>query len=134
MSLVLSPLTNPQTPFQGINNDQTTIDVYFLITPSGNYPAGGDLMDLTQLGDLIMSNEYAPLWVEIQSAKPGGVSGNVYDYAPAASAPTMRNGLFQLLKGQAAGTVPAFVDAGAQAYPASVTGDTIIGKATLIRL
>lgn len=132
--IVLSPLTNPQTPFQGINNDQTTIDVYFLITASGNYPAGGDAMDLTQLGDLIMSNQYAPLWVEIQSAKPGGVSGNTYDYAPAASLPTLRNGLFQVLKGQAAGTVPPNIDIGAQAYPASVSGDTIIGHAVLIRL
>lgn len=132
--IVLTPLTNPQTPFQGVNNNQNTLDIYFNIVASGNYPAGGDAMDLTQLGDLIMSNQYAPLWVEIQSSKAGGASGNVYQYTPAASLPTLRNGLFQVLKGQAAGTIPPNVDIGAQAYPASVSGDTIVGHAVLIRL
>lgn len=134
MSITITPLQNAQTPFQGVNMDQTVIDIWFVVACSGSYPAGGDLMDFSQLGDLLQTNMYAPLWVEIQSMKPGGVSGNVYDYSPAASNPTMKNGLFQLLKSAAAGTIPSLVDAGAQAYPVSVVNDTIIGHANFIRL
>lgn len=135
MSLTITPLQNPQTPFQGINNMQTLIDIYFKIVAASNYPALGDLLDLTQLGDLIMSNNFAPLIVTIQSAKAAGLSGFLYGYTPASSNPTLSNGKMQLLTASGAGTPAApLVDAGAIAYPAGVLADTIIGRASLIRL
>ena len=135
MSLAISALQNSATPFQGINNTQTLLEVYFKVVPSGNYPALGDTLDFSQLGDLLMVNKYAPIHVDIRSAKSGGASGFLYSYTPAASSPDLTNGKMQLLTASGAGTPAApLVDAGGIAYPAGVTGDTIIGKAVFIRL
>lgn len=134
MSLIVTALQNPQTPFQGINNGQAILELFFKIAASSNYPALGDLLDFTQLGDLLKVNNYAPLWADIRSAKTGGLSGFLYGYTPAA-VPTLSNGKFQLLTASGAGTPAApLVDAGAIAYPAGVIADTIIGRAAFIRL
>jgi len=114
--------------FPGFTNDQNLLYVYFKVTAAGAYAALGDPLDLTALGDVIKS-PYLPLWVEIQSQKSGGLSGFVYGYVPGT---TLANGKFQVLTSNGAAPNP-LLDLGAGAYPAGVTGDTIIGIAAFIR-
>jgi hypothetical protein len=130
MSIALALLAPPQGSFNGVDNDQKIARVYFTVTPSGNYPALGDPMDFTALGDVIMSGQ-PPLFVAIQSAKSGGASGYQYSYNPG-NPSTQANGKFQVLQ-NGAGTSPN-ADIGAGAYPAGVTGDTIIGYVEFPRL
>jgi hypothetical protein len=110
--------------FDGTDATQSLIRAYFTVTPSGSYTTLGDTLDLTPLN---VTSGYNPLLVVMRSAKAGGVSGNTYAYTPASSSPTQANGKFQ-----------AFVAAGTEvpagAYPAGVTGDTIIGYADFIKL
>lgn len=134
MTIALSALT--QLPgatipaFDGGDNTQKIRRIYFKVVASGAYlGAPGDVMDFTTLGDFPHS-EYAPIFVAMSSANPAGASGYDYQYTPNA-APTLANGSFQVLKGN--GAAPN-VDIGAGAYPAGVTGDTIIGYADFIRL
>lgn len=129
MSIKLTPLSSP-TPFGGSDFTAKILRIYFTVVASGNYPALGDLMDFTQLGDLIKSGQ-PPVFVAIQSAKSGGVSGYFYEYTPAA-VPTVSNGFFQVLQCAAAGNPAA--DLGAGAYPAGITGDNIVGYADFLRL
>lgn len=123
---VVSPL-----PFLGADNGQDIIYVFFTVTPSGNYAAGGDVIDFTALGDLIKSG-YAPINVAIQSQSSApGHSGYVYGYRPGAPA-TLANGKFQVL--QCAGAGNPLLEIGAGAYPAGVLGDTIVGIACFVRV
>lgn len=128
MSASIKALQLAPTPFQGIDNHQTVVRIYFVVIPTGNYAALGDTIDFTSLGDLVMS-EYAPIFVVIQSAKSGGASGFDYSYNPGT---TMSNGKFQVFTGAAAQSPLTELTAGA--YPAGVTGDTIIGYADFIRI
>lgn len=135
MSVTLKPLTQlpgaTVSAFDGGDNTQKIRRIYFQVVPAGAYAGTpGDPMDFTTLGDFAHS-EFAPLFVAMQSAKPGGVTGYDYSYVPNA-APTLINGTFQVIQCAAAGNPLA--DIGAGNYPAGVTGDTIIGYADFIRL
>lgn len=134
MSVQLAPLTRPQQAFGGHDNTQKIERFYFTLTPSGNYAgAPGDLMDFTSVtggADGIKSGA-APILVFIESAKVGGASGYSYSYIPTA-APTQANGTFQVL--QCGGAASPMADIGAGAYPAGVTGDSIIGFADFPRV
>lgn len=135
MPITLKPLTQlpgaTLSAFDGGDNTQKIRRIYFQVVPAGNYAgAPGDTMDFTTLGDFPHS-EYAPLIVIMTSAKSGGVSGYEYNYVPNA-APTLQNGTFQVTECAAANN--PLEDIGAGAYPAAVSGDTIIGFADFIRL
>src|SRR6185503_2479542 len=115
--------------FLGGDNTQKLRRVYFKVVASNNYAgAPGDPMDFTTLGELPHS-QYPPVLVVMQSQNPAGAGGYKYQYIPNAN-PTLANGTFQVLKGQAGPDI----DIGAGAYPAGVTGDTIVGYADFIRL
>jgi hypothetical protein len=112
----------------GIVSLPRVVEVYVTITASGNYPALGDTLDLTALtgaaGQVGVPAETLPIIAEIVSANSSGVSGYVYAYRPGT---TQANGKMQVLvQGAAAGDPLA--DLGAMAYPAGVTGDTIVGR------
>jgi|ERR1700722_1494506 len=128
MSAKVAPLTS-LAPFDGTDTTMKMLRIYFTVAPLGNYAALGDTLDFTLLGDLLISG-YVPVFVYIQSASSGGVSGYEYAYTPAA-VPTLANGKFQVLQG-ANGAPNA--DIGAGAYPAAVLADTIVGYADFLRL
>ena len=128
MSVKLAALSTP-TPFQGVDTTKSVERVYFTVTASGNYAGTpGDTMDFTNLGDLIKSGQ-PPIFVAMQSANKAGASGYSYEYIPNT---TLANGYFQVL--QCANAAAPMADIGAGAYPAGVTGDTILGYADFLRL
>jgi hypothetical protein len=112
--------------FDGTDTSQSIIKVFFKITPSGTYTANGDALDLSVLS---VPSSSAPIVVLIVGIQTTTNSGYLYTYIPGNPA-TQVNGKFQVLKG-AAGPL---VDIGAGAYPAAVTGDTIIGIAEFVKL
>jgi hypothetical protein len=131
MSATVAVFQPAGTPFNGVDNTQKIERVYFTVTPAGNYAgAPGDTLDFTALGDLIKS-DYGPIFVSIESQKTSGASGYVYQYNPDANK-TISGGKFQVLQCAAAGNPLA--DIGAAAYPAGVTGDTIVGYADFLRV
>ena len=88
-----------------------TIEIFGTIVASGNYAAGGDTLDLTQLGSILRAKD--PLFVEIQ-----GISGFVYQYNP-----TTKKVLVYC--NTAGGANAPLGEHTAAAYAAGVTGDTI---------
>jgi hypothetical protein len=128
MPVTVASLVTP-TPFGGVDTTKAVERVYFSVTPAGAYAgAPGDVMDFTALGDLIKSGQ-PPIFVIMQSAKKTGNTGYFYEYVPNT---TLANGFFQVL--QCAGAGAPAADIGAGAYPAGVTGDSIIGFADFLRL
>jgi hypothetical protein len=127
--LALAMLQDASTPFQGIDDTQTMTTVYFTATASGDYAAGGDTLDFTQIAEKIKSSR-PPLWVEFQSQDPDGVSGWLYQYRPGTTA---ANGKMQVM-GTGAGNAQVLGELAAGNYPASVTGDRIVGKAAFPRV
>lgn len=111
--------------FQGVDNGQALIFIYFTVTPSGVYVANGDPFDFSVLGDLIKSSR-PPLQVTMQ-----GVGGYFYVYV-AAAVPTQINGKFKVL--QCAGAGAPAADIGGGAYPAGVLADVIQGVAVFPRV
>lgn len=65
------------------------------ITLSGNYPANGDILDLSQLG---IASSVAPRYVEIfeVTPAPGPQSGYSFTYLPGT---TIANGLVEIFNG-----------------------------------
>jgi len=132
MALSASLYTNQQGAV-GIVSLPRVVQVFVTITASGNYTAGGDTLDLTALtgalGQVGVPTETLPITATIQSANSSGLSGFLYGYRPGT---TQANGKMQVLvQGAAAGDPLADLAAGA--YPAGVTGDTIIGCFTFPR-
>ena len=112
--------------------------VLFTIAVSGNYSAGGDTLDLTQLFNLASSAPGDTLptidavaKVEIQSFRAQGATGSaglyVYSYAPGT---TLANGTMQVFTGAAAQSPLTELSAGA--YPANVANDVIQGEAYFV--
>jgi hypothetical protein len=132
MAITMAEYSGPAgTSFRGGDNTQKLRRVYLQITCTGNYAgAPGDAMDFTTLGEIPHSS-YAPVFALFTSLNPSGNSGYFYSYVPAAT-PTLSNGFFQVLRCGGVNTVLA--DLGAGAYPAGVTGDTIVGYVDFIRL
>lgn len=132
MALAATLYTNQQGAV-GIVVLPRIVDVFVEITASGDYPADGDTLDLTDLGGALgqvgVPTETLPIIANIVSENPDGVSGYVYAYRPGTN---QANGKMQVLvQGAAAGD--PLVDLGATAYPAGVTGDKIIGRFTFPR-
>lgn len=124
MSVAVTALADPATPFQGIAQTSSMEVVFFSLTFTGNYTTGGDALSLT-IGDKVKSGR-PPILVLMRSQKTGGVSGFKYEYTPGSPA-TQQNGKVQVMV--AAGTEQV-----AGAYPAGVTGDTVVGVAFFPRI
>lgn len=115
---------------------QSEIVVNFLVVASTDYTTGGDTLDfstaLSNPGSPSLPAQLPPRYVEIQSANPAGVSGYTYAYRPGT---TPANGLMQVFGTGTASQDPNNEIPGAPtAYPAGVTGDTIIGRAYFAKL
>lgn len=137
MAVVVTTQTGTSSPaagagFPGIDNGQFVIYGFFSLAVTGNYATGGDPMSFAGVTDLLKSG-YAPLNVSIQSQSPSGGSGFMYGYRPGGVGilATLANGKFQVFTGAAAQS--AFTELNAGAYPAGVTGDTIICEAAFVR-
>ena len=132
MSLTIKPQQDVQTPFQGVDNGMTTTQVFFTVTPSGNYTLGGDTLDFTQLGDLIKSTR-PPLQVYLQSQSSSGSSGWWYTYKPGTAS---NNGKMQVF-GTGASSGASHQELAAGPYSGTspaITSDTIVGYAIFPRL
>ena len=130
---LLTATTSPAvkgTPFDSVDNTQSLIFVWFTVTLLGNYPAGGDILDLsgTAFGDAVKALG-PPLDVDLKSFASGGVSGFCYDYRPGTSSAL---GKIQMFTGAAAQS--ALTEFTAGAYPAGALADSILGRAIFIRL
>jgi hypothetical protein len=133
MSLAVSIFggIGPANAFPGVDESMRLSAVFFKVVASNNYAAGGDTLDLTALADFIKSSG-PPVVVELFSQKAGGTSGFMYAYSPAAVNPAQNNGKMQVFTGAAAQA--ALTELANGAYPAGVTGDTIIGIAYFPRI
>ena len=132
MSLALKMQQDTQTPFQGLDGGETTTQIFFTVTPSGNYVIGGDQLDFSQLGDMVKSSR-PPLQVYLQSQSSSGASGWLYSYKPGTTA---INGKMQVLgTGGSAGA--SHQELGAVAYSSTtppISTDTIVGYAIFPRI
>ena len=103
------------------------VEMFFKITASGNYATGGDTLDLTAVtgapGVTLPPTSQLPLLVEVK-----GQAGYDYEYAAGTS---QANG--KLLVRQCAGSGNPQAELSSGAYPAGVTGDTIIARASFLR-
>ncbi len=136
MSLQVSALTIPGTPFTGIDNGQFLEYGFFSIVASnlvnGGYVAGGDPLSFAGVTDFLKTG-YAPLGpvsIVSQSAAQGH-SGYQYYYRPGNPA-SLSNGKMQVLVPQGSGVAMAEIAAGA--YPAAIINDTIIASAQFVRI
>lgn len=137
MSLTVALQTDPAGSFQGVDNGQALIFLYFTVTAANapaNYNAGGDTLNFiasSAIADFIKSGR-PPLQCTIWSQKAGGGSGFVYGFTPAAANPSAANGKMQVFTGAAAQSPLTELANGN--YPAGVLGDTIVGCAVFPRV
>jgi hypothetical protein len=100
------------------------------IVASGNYTTGGDTLNFqtaTFTPGIALPATVAPTFVEIKSLSTSGASGYDYEFKPGT---TPANGLMQVFQAPSSGSNPlAEIPGSPTAYPAGVTGDTIICKA-----
>ncbi len=111
--------------------NQSEIVLNFSVVASGNYTTGGDTLNFYSAtyppGGPNLPATKVPREVVIQSAATAGVSGYVYAYRPGT---TPANGLMQVFGTGTSTQLPLNEIPGSPtAYPAAVTGDTIIGRA-----
>lgn len=103
------------------------VEILFSITPSGSYTTGGDTLDLTALtgapGLGIPPTAQLPLQVVIT-----GIAGYDYKYV---NGSTLANGL--VIVRQSAGSAAPMAQIAQTTYPAGVTGDTIVARASFLR-
>lgn len=104
------------------------VELFFQITASGNYTTGGDTLDLATItGADGLSTPPSTTQLPIQVVITGQ-AGYVYQYVPGSS---NANGKVKVLQSASSGNPLAEISAAA--YPAGVTGDTIIAHATFLR-
>lgn len=110
------------------------LEIYFTIAASNapnNYPAGGDILDLTlmlnNLQGFMFTTSAIPVQVYLQSqSAANGHSGYLYSYRPGT---TLKNGKMQVFGVGLASNPLAEIAPGN--YPASVLTDTIVGLAVM---
>jgi hypothetical protein len=134
MSLAIAIQTSSDNAQPLIEKTPKLLRVRGIITPSGNYAAGGDTLDLTTIFALAAGAPGAslptaalPVEVRIWSACPAATPQThqyQYGFAPGT---TLKNGTMQVFTGAAAQT--ALTELSAGAYPAGVTGDVILFEA-----
>ncbi len=125
--MAVASVLSQTTPYGDIDIGVKFIYVYGTITLSGSYVTGGDTWDLTALSKPInhpgipsgtSGAANLPTQVYIQ-----GVNGNSYAYVKGT---TRANGKLKCF-------APGGTEAGAVAYPAGFTGDTITFQAVFPR-
>lgn len=138
MSLAVKLVASSSMGQPAISKEGRFFKVLFQITPTGNYAAGGDTLDLTQLFNLTSSAPgntlptfELPLKVDIISQRAQGGTGNgfqyLYKYSPGTS---LANGAMQVYTAtSAAQTGFAEITGAPTAYPANVLNDVIIAEA-----
>jgi len=136
MALAIALKTASATGQAIVDRSQDCIRVYFTVTPSGSYAAGGDPLDLSLLNTALASggpggapipSGSLPIIVRLRSAALASVAQTnmfEYNYAPGT---TLANGKMQLFTGAAAQT--ALTEFTAGSYPAGVLADAIVGEA-----
>lgn len=130
MSLVVT--STQQSSFPGVDQGQFLEYLFFAVTPSGSYTAGGDTLSFAGLPLLTTNQPPLPGSVNIVSASAAsGHSGYLYYFRPAA-APTQANGKMQVLT-TGGGSGQALVELAAGSYPTAITQDTIVGAAAFPR-
>lgn len=115
-----------------IDSDTNSTYVLGTIAASGNYAAGGDTLSFanpTNPKGGTLNVQSIPRQVWIQSQASGGGSGWIYSFRPGT---TIANAKMQVFGQQptsaTAGVIP-LSELAAAAYPASITGDTIVFEA-----
>jgi hypothetical protein len=116
--------------------NQSELILNFVVVASVDYTAGGDTLDFSTATFPIgggLPATLPPRFVEIQSQVTGGPdSGFTYAYV---GGTTPANGKMQVFGTGTASQDPGNEIPGAPtAYPAGVTGDTIIGRAYFAKL
>lgn len=127
MALTLS--ANQSSSFPGVDCGQYLEYLFFGVTVTGNYTAGGDTMSFVGVSPLLTSAlPPLPGSVNILSASAAaGHSGFIYFYRPGSPA-SISNGRMQVLTtGSGAGN--ALQELAAGGYPAAITSDSIFGTA-----
>jgi hypothetical protein len=123
----------------GLDESQKTFRLFFTVTLTGSYVAGGFTLDLTQLFTALAGGPGAnlitaanPLVVRLQSARPSSSpQTNQYEYSYAPGT-TQANGLMQIFTGAAAQT--ALTELSNGALPAGVLADVIQCEAVFPKL
>lgn len=103
-------------------------EAFFKITASGSYTTGGDTLDLTAITGapgqgMPPGSSQLPLQVLVQ-----GQAGYEYAFVPGT---TLANGKLKVQ--QCAGSGSPLAEIAQSSYPAGVTGDTIIARASFLR-
>ena len=89
MAATITPITAPQNP--DVTGREIIVDGTVVL--SGSYPVGGDILDLTQLGDLLRTSQL-PTQVEVWEDPAAGTSANSPTFAQFVYCPgtTLANG------------------------------------------
>lgn len=89
MAATITPITAPQNP--DVTGREIIVDGTVVL--SGNYPVGGDIFDLTELGDLLKTSQLATQ-VEVWEDPAAGTSANSPTFAQFVYCPgtTLANG------------------------------------------
>lgn len=128
------PLTlaaNQSSAFSGVDAGQYLEYFFFMVTPTGNYPAGGDPMSFAGVSDLLKST-LPPIPGStniVSSSAAAGHSGFLYYYRPGTPS-SISNGKMQVLQGNGVGALQEFA---AGAYSAAILADTIVGQAAFVK-
>lgn len=105
-----------------------TVELFFQITASGNYATGGDTLDIeaiTGAPGLAMPPNTRQLPMQVTVT---GAAGYIYQFVQGTD-----NANAKLKVLQSAGSAAPLAEIAASAYPAGVTGDTIIARASFLR-
>jgi hypothetical protein len=113
-----------------VDRSTNALRVYGKIVAAGSYTTGGDGLSFAGL-DAIKSDS-VPSFVSIQSQASGGASGFEYRFVPGT---TMANGKMQSFGQQPTSVTSGIIalnEIAAAAYPAGITGDTIVFEAIFL--
>jgi len=115
MATTITPIIAPQNP--DVTNRQIIVDGTVVL--SGNYGVGGstgDVLNLTQLGDLLKTSQL-PTKVEVWEAPAAGTAPTFAQFVFSPGT-TLANGLLSIA--EVAGTIPAAATAYATIFAAGL--------------
>lgn len=124
---LLAASSQTQAPFAGVDRGQSLIWVLFKVAATGNYVAGGDILDLSKLAPAGCGQ--VPLQTQIFSQPISGTSthpGYLYFYLIGS---TMANGKMQVMQ---SGSNNQLQELAAGAYPGPITTDNIVGSCAFV--
>jgi len=120
------------TQVDAIGNN--VVYVFGTLTFSGSYAAGGDTIDFTKATGVPFPSAQPPIQAYAQDQKPGAVSGWLFSVSPGSA---QNNSLVQIFGQNPTSTtagVIALQELAAGAYPASVTGASVVFEAIFPKL